>query len=305
MRILATISLLAILAVGGCGSGESPVVAEQGTDTTRLLAIVGDLSITERMLEGELAKFPMFQRDSYDSPQGRRILVDQMVERELLLMAARDLGLESDPFVTGQVEMAMRQVEEARNWALVQAYYREMGIEDFIIPEEAVLDYYDRHSVDLYLQREQVRVSQIMVTGAADTSAVNAALDAGESFDSVALHLSSHRPTADNGGDLGWITVGGSLPYLGDRPAISAALFSDDTGEPLGPFRTELGWHYFKVTDRRDEGVIPLYEVRPRIENTLMSTHVDNYLYGELIPALAEEYGVTVYEDAILPEGMD
>jgi len=274
-------------------------------DTTRVLAVVGDLDITEKMVEAELAMIPMFQRDSYRSPQGRRILVDQLVEREVLLIAASELNLESDPSVVAQVELATRQAEDARTWAMIQAYYREMGIEDFMVPEEAIQEYYNRHSVDIYLQREQVRVSQIMVTVPSDTAAVSAALNSGESFATVAASLSSHRPTAGTGGDMGWVTTGSSLPYLGDRPEISESLFAADPGEQLGPFRTELGWHYFTVTERREEGAMPLYEVRSRIENTVMATHVESYLYGELIPALAEEYGVTVNDEAFLPNGSD
>lgn len=305
MRKTAAISLLAVLLTGGCGPGEEPVAPAAERDTTRVLAVVGNLDITEKMVEAELSTIPIFQRDSYESPQGRRILVDQLVEREVLLIAASELNLESDPFVVAQVETATRQVEEARTWAMIQAYYREMGIEDFRVPEEAVQEYYDRHSVDIYLQREQVRVSQIMVTVPTDTATVSAALNGGKSFATVAAKLSSHRPTSGTGGDLGWVTVGSSLPYLGDRPEISASLFAAAPGEQLGPFHTELGWHYFTVTDRREEGALPLYEVRSRIENTVMATHVDSYLHGELIPALAEEYGVTVNEEAFVSNGSD
>ena len=217
---------------------------------------------------------------SYDSPQGRRILLDDMVEREVLLQAARDLGMEDDPFVAAQVDRALLQVEDARKWAMVQAYYREAGIENFIVPEEAVIEYYQAHSVELYRRREQVRVSIFVVDAPADTTEMRTALDSGASLETLASSLSTHAPTAASDGDMGWVTVGSSMPFLGLRPELSETLFSSTPGEMLVPFRTELGWTYLTVTERREESVLPLEEVRSRIENTLAVTLVETTLSG-------------------------
>jgi len=306
MRVLATMALLAVLLGTACGTQGTLNDSAAGRDTSRVLATVGELNITEQMVNTELEKIPPYQRASFESPEGRRMLVDHMVEQELLLTAARDLGLEEDSFVVAQVELAMQQVEDARDWALIQVYYQQQVVDAVTVPEEEILAYYTEHQGDIYYQAEQVQVSQIMVDRAADTTAVRAALDGGTSFADAASTLSTHLPTAEAGGDMGWVTVDAPLPYLGNQPEIAAELFAAVPGEVLGPFQTELGWHFFTVTGRQEEGSSPLEEVRESIVNILKPALVNTYLTDDLMPTLMVQYGVTVDEEAFLPdENMD
>lgn len=301
MRVLAGLTLAAVLLVGACGT-QGTRNDSAGEDTSRVLATVGEFRITDQMVDAELEKIPPYQRAAFESPEGRRMLVDHMVEQELLLTAARELGLEEDSFVVAQVELAMQQVEDARDWALIQVYYQQQVVDAVTVPEEDILAYYNEHQSDIYHQEQQVQVSQVMVDAAADTSAVRAALDAGTSFAEAASTLSTHLPTAETGGDMGWVTVDAPLPYLGNQPEISAALFAAATGDVLGPFQTELGWHYFTVTAVQAEGSRPLDEVRESIENILKPALVNSYLTDDLMPTLMVQYGVTIDEEAFLPD---
>ena len=300
MRAFASMALLAILIAAGCGTGEGTGRSGARHDSSRVLAVVGDVSITEQMVEREIERMPLFQRASYDSPQGRRLLVHRMVEQELLLAAARDMGLENDPFVTTQVEEAMQQVEDARKWAIIQVYYQRYIMSHVTVPEELIADYYNLHSGDIYHQNAQVRVSEIIVAGPADTSAVRTALESGTPFAEVAMAMSTDSASAGDGGDIGWVTADSPI---GNRPEISPALFSAAPGEVLGPFETGEGWLFLTVTDSRDEGTLPLDQVRARIENNLRPAIVDSYIADELLPSLQEQYGVTISEDAFLPDG--
>jgi len=292
--------LLAALIAGGCGS-QGTLNDSAGRDTSRVLATVGELNITDQMVDSELEKIPPYQRTAFETPQGRRMLVDHMIEQELLLTAARELGLEEDSFVVAQVDLAMQQVEDARNWALIQVYYQQQVVEAVAVPEEDIVAYYEEHAGDIYYQEEQVQASQIMVDSAADTAAVRAALEGGSTFADAAAALSTHIPTASSGGDMGWITASSPIPYLGNQPEISAALFAAEPGVVLGPFQTEIGWHFFTVTNRQEAGSRPLEEVRESIENILKPALVNSYLTDQLMPDLMVEYGVTVNEEAFLP----
>jgi peptidyl-prolyl cis-trans isomerase C len=300
MRAFASMALVAGLMAAGCGTGEGPGRSGARDDTSRVLAVVGDVDITELMVEREIERMPLFQRESYDSPQGRRLLVDRMVDQELLLAAARDMGLENDPFVTAQVEEAMRQVEDARKWAVIQVYYQRYVMSHVTVPEEVIADYYNLHTGDIYHQAAQVRVSEIEVAGPADTAAVRTALEGGTPFGDVAMAMSTDNASAGNGGDIGWLTADSPI---GNRREISPALFSAAEGEVLGPFETEGGWMFLTVTDSREEGTLPLDQVRARIENNLRPAIVDSYIADELLPSLREQYGVTLSEDAFLPDG--
>jgi len=301
MRFVYVFAGIIILAISACGTQER-VSRDSDDDTSRVLATVGEIEITESIINEELDMIPPYQRSSFETPEGKRLLLNHIIERELLLLEAQNLGLEQDSFVIAQVELAMQQVEEARDRALLQTYYQQEVVDAVVIPEDDILAYYNDHLDDIYYQEPQVKVSQILVLSLDDTADVSAALEAGDTFESVAAALSQHAPTSTSGGDMGWVTVNSPLPYLGEQTIISEALFSADTYDVIGPFETTLGLHYFTVTDRRDEGARPLEEVRESIENTLKPTIVNSFFQDTIIPRLTDSYGVTINEDAFLPD---
>ena len=301
MRLTMFLTILAILVLGACGTQGSSD-NNIATDSSRVLASVDDIQITEQMLRDELEMIPPYQRVSFETPEGRRLLLTHIVERELLLTAAIDLGLEEDSLVTAQVELAMQQVEIAKERALIQTFYQQEVVDAIVVPEARVLDYYNEHTVDIYRQEAQVKTSQILITLEEDVAAVNAALEAGDSFEAVVLEMSEHEPTVNTGGDMGWITLNSPIPYLGEQPEIAEALFAAETGEVIGPFSTIMGYHFFLVTDKKEEGVRPLDEVRESIENILKPAMVNSFFQDELLPDLRERYGVEINEDAFLPD---
>ena len=305
MRSIYIFAGIIILAAGACGTQER---ASNGTDadTSRVLATVGEVEITENIINEELDLIPPYQRSSFETPEGKRLLLNHIIERELLLLEAQNLGLEQDSFVIAQVELAMQQVEEAKDRALLQTYYQQEVVDAVVIPEDEILAYYNDHLDDIYYQEPQVKVSQVLVSSVEGAADVAAALEAGDTFESVVTVFSEHAPTSTSGGDMGWVTINSPLPYLGEQAVISEALFGADIDDIVGPFETTMGHHYFMVTDKRDEGARPLEEVRESIENTLKPTLVNSYFQDTVIPRLTESYGVTINEDAFLPdESMD
>lgn len=301
MRIVFSLVTIMILAIGACGTQET-VNRTGDADTSGVLATVGEIQITENMINKELDMIPPYQRASFESPEGKRLLLNHIIERELLLLEAKSLGMEEDSFVVAQVELAMQQVDAARERALIQTYYQQEVVDAVVIPEEDIQSYYNDHSNDIYYQEAQVKVSQVLITTPGDTVAIAEALEAGESFESVVADFSEHDPTIASGGDMGWITVNAPMPYLGEQVAISTTLFESEIGEIIGPFSTVMGYHYFKVADKRDEGTRPLEEVRESIENTLKPALVNSYFQDTLIPELKENYAVTINEDSFLPD---
>jgi parvulin-like peptidyl-prolyl isomerase len=301
MRIVFLLTSIMILAIGACGTQET-VNRTGDADTSEVMATVGEVRITENMINKELEMIPPYQRASFESTEGKRLLLNHIIERELLLLEAKNLGMEEDSFVVAQVELAMQQVDTARERALIQTYYQQEVVDAVVIPEEDVLAYYNDHVNDIYRQEAQVKVSQVLITSPEDTVSITEALEAGESFESVVETYSEHEPTKAAGGDIGWITVNAPMPYLGEQAAISTALFESEIGDVIGSFSTVMGYHFFKVSDRRDEGTRPLEEVRESIENTLKPALINSYFQDILIPELKENYGVTINEDSFLPD---
>lgn len=299
MRITAFFALAIILSPLACGTQEQ---SGGQADTSRVYATVGDVDITEDMINEELELIPPYQRGSFESAEGRRLLLNHLIERELLLQEAEKLGLDEDSFVVAQVELAMKQVDAARERALIQTYYQQQVVDRVVVPEEDIQAYYEEHVNDIYHQEPQVKLSHVLVASPGDTAAVEEALESGETFEEVVAGMSQHEPTRSVDGDMGWITLNSPMPYLGQQPEIVRSLFQGETGEIMGPFSTSMGYHYFRITERKEEGSRPLEEVRESIENALRPTMVNTYFEETIIPGLRENYGVTINEDAFMPD---
>ena len=299
MRIL--IPIAAALLIAGCGSQQASP-ADASSAEGEVLATVGDTVITAETMRMELEKIPPYQRANFETPEGQRILLDHLVERQLLLQAALDAGLEEDSFVTAQVEEAMRQLEAARQRALIQTYYERIVVDSVAVPEDSIIAYYDQHKGDIYHQDAQVRVSHILLDNEEAALQVNQDLQTGMDFAEAAESLSTHSPTAAAGGEVGWVRAGAPIPYLGSQPELSRTLFETPAGQLVGPVETDLGWHLFKVLEAREEGARPLEEVRDQIVQALRPGMVNTYFNQEVIPSLRERYQVTINDAAFLPD---
>jgi peptidyl-prolyl cis-trans isomerase D len=135
--------------------------------------------------------------------------------------------------------------------------------------------YYDEH-VREFEMPHQARASHILVrvpdTGGseAEDKARATAADAlrraraGEDFAQLARELSQDRASATNGGDLGYVSRGETMPQFEE------ALFQlKKGGLAPEPVRTPLGFHVIKATDIREGGRKPKESVAAEIRARL------------------------------------
>ncbi|HOP26032.1 MAG TPA: peptidyl-prolyl cis-trans isomerase [Candidatus Sabulitectum sp.] len=265
-----------------------------------IYAVINGESITEEDVAAELEAIPPYQRPTYETPEGKALVVNSMVERELMRLASIAEGLESDSSVVAQVQQAERQAEETLKGALIQAYYQKFVVEAVEVPEEKILEYYEAHTGDIYRQDPQTRLSILVTEGAEDMDAALAAVEEG-SFEDAVAEYSTHMPTAGSGGDLGWIPMNAPIPYISGDLDFFDSLHTAEPGTLFGPARTNQGLTLFMVTDRLEEGVKPLEEARESIEAALRPQMVNEYLYETIFPMLRERYQVEINEAAFLP----
>ncbi len=76
---------------------------------------------------------------------------------------------------------------------------------------------------------------------------IDSSLKAGVPFENLAKKYSDDFQSARNGGDMGWIRPGQTIP------AFEKAIFTmNKPGEITGPIRTILGYHYIKLLEKQD-----------------------------------------------------
>ncbi len=147
-----------------------------------------------------------------------------------------------------------------------------------VTPEE-LKRYYSQHQ-DEYRVPEQVNLRQIVIKtpapapdGKVDQKALDAArakaqdvlnkVKAGGNFADLAKKYSEDTATAKNGGEVGEVQRGQTMPE------IDKAAFSMNKGQTSDVIQTPLGFFIIQVIDRTPAHIKPLEEVKDRIEQAV------------------------------------
>jgi parvulin-like peptidyl-prolyl isomerase len=128
----------------------------------------------------------------------------------------------------------------------VERFYEENKAAQFTTPQTRCA----RHILFNKDQREQAEE-------------VKGQLEDGGDFAQLAKEFSQDPGSAEQGGDLGCLGRGETVPDFED------AVFGAEQGEILGPVETEFGYHVIEVTDIREEATQPLSEVETQIRDQL------------------------------------
>ncbi|MTJ83583.1 MAG: parvulin peptidyl-prolyl isomerase [Telmatospirillum sp.] len=192
-------------------------------------------------------------------------LLDHVVTGQLLLDQARQMKLDDDP----QVKSA---VEDAHNRILQQAYLSKRVEAD--ISEDAVKQRYEEVKKTLP-PKEEVKVRHILLDSEADAKKVIADLKGGAKFEDLAKAKTKDPSGTANGGDLGYIGKGDTVPEF------SEAAFKLKPGEvSKTPVKSQFGWHVIKVEDRRMAPPPSYDEVKGAIRNELAQKDVQTVIEG-------------------------
>jgi peptidyl-prolyl cis-trans isomerase SurA len=222
-------------------------------------------------------------------------LLRDMIDQQLLLSRAKELGLNADSEVIRRLD-EIRKQNKLDSMEDLEKAARSQGVsfEDFkgnirngILTQQVVRDevgrrlgsqmtqaqqeaYYDAHKQE-FEQPEQVRLSEILIPTAADAKEATVAqalakatdvaskVQAGGKFEELAKTYSG-GPTAAQGGDLGLFKRGALAKVLEDKTFVLK------TGESTAPIRTRQGFVILKVTEHQDAGVAALKDVEPQVQ---------------------------------------
>src|SRR5271155_1677130 len=138
------------------------------------------------------------------------------------------------------------------------------------ISDADVLAYYNAHQ-DQYQVKEQVKVRHILITVPAGADAKTDAaakakaedilkqIKAGGNFADLASKNSDDPGSKTQGGELGWLDRGKTVPEF-DKAAFSLA-----PGQTSDLVKTHFGYHILQVEDKKTAHLRPLAEVKPEI----------------------------------------
>ena len=157
----------------------------------------------------------------------------------------------------------------------VKLAYVKLSVDDLkdrvSVDEQAVRTYYD-NNINSYGKEEERRVSHILIDAGDDADAarekaqaLKAELDNGADFAGLAEANSDDTFSAENGGDLDFIT-----PEMMDPAFDEAAFGLENVGDVSDVVETEFGFHIIKLTELREAQIKSFDEVADEIRDTLL-----------------------------------
>lgn len=239
------------------------------------LAKVGAQELTPAEVKALLSVQPEEVRQQLlANPKQLEELVKVEAERKAVLLEARRTGFDKRAEIVTLLQRAKEQT-------LLGAYLAPQTSVPKDYPSDDVVAAYYEANKDRFLSPEQVNVSTIfllVLPAWAQDRALEEKVQAemlhlagearkGGDFAELARLHSQDRPTAENGGAVGWVTAAQLLPEL------AQVAFKLKPGEISQPIRAHIGYHVLRVNDRKPAVQRSLTEVRRVIVQLLQNEY--------------------------------
>ena len=244
----------------------------------KILAKVGPLTVKESEVEEFLLS--LGQRGAaYNNPEGKRVILEQIISNKLLLLEARSNLYETEPEF--KAELARLKENLLVNYASGKVFDR------VTVTEGELRDYYEKN-LDRLGGGATVNASHILVDTEEQALEILGKIKSGElSFEDAAMQFSS-CPSGERGGNLGDFSEGQMVPEF-DR-----AVFSMEVGEITEvPVRTQFGYHLIKLNSKNEAQIPSFEEIEPQLREALLNEK-RHEAYGRHINQLKILYPVEI-----------
>lgn len=244
-------------------------------DNNKIVARVQDNVITEGDLDKALRTLPKQSAQQFMGPQGRKNLLTEMVNQEILYLDAMEKGLDK----TEAFEMELKEI--AKN--LLKQHAVKAVLSNVEVSDEEVKDYYNENP-DQFVAQERVRASHILVKEEEDAKNLAKEIANGLSFEEAAGQH-SECPSKSQGGDLGYFERGQMVPEFEEIAFNTAVSTISDI------VKTQFGYHIIKVVDKVEGSKMEFEQVKDQIKNFLL-TEKQNLAYYNHVNELKSKYSV-------------
>jgi len=219
----------------------------------KILATVGGKGITEQDVNNMILQ--MRQRgQNLDNPQGRAMVLDQLIAQQLFLIDANANMYEREPVFKDK----LRKVKEE----MLIGYAMQKVMEGVKVKEEEVQKYFDENK-EKFPQTRSFNASHILVDSEEKANEILASIKAGEIEFADAASKYSSCPSGQNGGELGDFSSGQMVPEFENACAEM------EIGTISDPVQTQFGYHLIKLNSRTDGGDVKYEDVKDQLTEAL------------------------------------
>jgi parvulin-like peptidyl-prolyl isomerase len=275
---------------------------ESGEPSTedKVLARVGTHEIRRSELQAAYDALPVSQRNQYNGAAGQQRLLEELIKRKLMLVAAEDLRLEDRPGIR-------KRLDTFREQTLAQAF-NEYLQENLPKPTEQDLqEYFDKHADEF---KVPARVNASWIKCGTREQALDARrriVIGGEHFGTVAREVTIDECSQRDGGLLGYFNPIGYVRCIGMRPEFQANAFELEADDVSEVFEWDGGWAFIKLHEKTTERELPFSKARESIVARLRPTLNDSVLDAEFARLRDKYHAESLYslEDELADQSAD
>ena len=270
-KIIIIAALFSSLLIAACNQ-KQPEEAEQSKSTANtapekevvtadveIIATVNGKNISmesfQEYMQQKLAQNPTDAGDP-------ALILNEMINRELLLQAAHAEAIDKKPEVAEQIKFSSNNILVN---SLVNEKVSQLDTSDTVLKAE-----YEEQIKDIELKEYKAR--HILVNSEEDATAVLKGLGEGKDFAALAKEKSV-GPSGPKGGDLGWFQAETMVPEFAE--ALKTMQKGDISKTAV---RTQFGWHIIKLEDSRDMEAPGFEESKARLKTIVVNKAVQNYM---------------------------
>ncbi|MGM0397068.1 MAG: peptidylprolyl isomerase [Bacillota bacterium] len=213
----------------------------------------------------------------FQSPEGIKRVIQEIVNQELLYLDAVDQNMEE--------ETEFKEAFEETKKNLLKGYAFNKLVADINTEEEEMKEFFQENK-SLFSQQETMKASHILVEDEDKAEEIIQEIDDGLDFEEAAANYSS-CPSKEAGGSLGEFGKGQMVPEFEE------AAFNLEVGAISEPVKTQFGYHIIRL-DAKNEAQEPQFEeVKEQVQQQVLAKKQEAK-YQSKIAGLKIKYPVEI-----------
>lgn len=242
----------------------------------KVLAVVAGNEITEMDLQQAILKYPQDRRGMFETEQGKKQLLEQMISFELMFQFGKEASLDK----TKEFET---EVEKFKKELLTQMVINKV-ISEVTVTDDEALKYYEENR-SMFSEPENVTAKHILISSEEEANKIKKEIESNNvTFEEAASQYSS-CPSKEQGGNLGSFSRGMMVPEFEE------AAFGSEIGVVTEPVKTQFGYHLIKVEAKNAGKNLDFEEVKDGVVNQLLQ-ETQQKKYFDLIGELSTKYTI-------------
>jgi len=190
-----------------------------------------------------------------DGPELRKALRENLITEEILAQEAVKKGLDRNPDVVAQIEIAKQA-------ALIRAFQADY-IENNKVNDDTLRREYDMLKVQM--GDKEYKARHILVERESEARDIIANLKRGGDFARIAAEKSLDEGSKTSGGELNWSPPAAYVrPFAEALTRLQKGRLSDE------PVQTNFGWHVIELLDTRTMDVPAFDEVKENMRQRVL-----------------------------------